>query len=55
MQVYDVTPYVEDHVGGLEAISKNAGKDNTVGFFGKQHPDRVSQLIEEYFIGELVD
>merc|ERR1712137_468320 len=49
-KVYDVTEYVEDHVGGVEAISKHAGKDNTAGVFGPQHPERVKDLLEDYFI-----
>jgi hypothetical protein len=32
-QVYDVTPYVEEHPGG-DAILNNAGGDSTEGFFG---------------------
>jgi hypothetical protein len=32
-QVYDVTPYVEEHPGG-DAILNNAGADSTEGFFG---------------------
>jgi cytochrome b involved in lipid metabolism len=52
-RVYDVTPYVEDHVGGPESISRLAGLDNTKGFLGKQHPEKVTQMIEEYYIGDL--
>jgi cytochrome b involved in lipid metabolism len=33
LQVYDVTPFVEEHPGG-DAILNNAGGDSTVGFFG---------------------
>lgn len=33
MQVYDVTPYVEEHPGG-DAILNNAGGDSTEGFYG---------------------
>jgi hypothetical protein len=32
-QVYDATPYVEEHPGG-DAILNNAGADSTEGFFG---------------------
>lgn len=52
-KVYDVTSYVEDHVGGPEAISKRAGLDNTKGFYGIQHPEKVRDMIKEYFIGNL--
>ena len=37
-----------------EAIMNNAGLDNTVGFFGEQHPRHVFELIEEFKIGKLV-
>jgi hypothetical protein len=40
-------------VGGVNSISKNAGFDNTAGVRGKQHPDRVKDMIEDYFIGYL--
>ncbi|KAF5820365.1 putative cytochrome b5-like heme/steroid binding domain-containing protein [Helianthus annuus] len=32
-KVYDVTPYVEEHLGG-DAILAHAGDDSTEGFFG---------------------
>ena len=50
--VYDVTAYVEEHPGG-QAILNNAGRDATKGFFGPQHPARVFDMIEDYYIGEL--
>ncbi|KYR00129.1 hypothetical protein DLAC_03281 [Tieghemostelium lacteum] len=51
-KVYDVTEYVEKHMGGL-AIMNNAGKDSTVGFKGDQHPVKVKQILDEFYIGEL--
>ncbi|KAN0027413.1 hypothetical protein ACTFIV_000696 [Dictyostelium citrinum] len=51
-KVYDVTDYVDKHMGGL-AIMRNAGKDSTEGFNGEQHPIKVRQVLEEYYIGEL--
>lgn len=51
-KVYDVTPYVEEHPGG-KAILRNAGADSTTGFHGPQHPDRVFDLIEDFYIGDL--
>jgi cytochrome b involved in lipid metabolism len=32
-KVYDVSPYVEQHMGG-DAILKNAGLDSSAGFHG---------------------
>ena len=51
-KVYDVTPYVNEHPGGA-AILRNAGGDSTEGFFGPQHPDRVFDLIDDFYIGDL--
>ena len=52
-KVYDVSPYVEEHPGG-RAILRNAGRDATKGFFGPQHPDRVFDLIDDFYIGDLL-
>ncbi|GAM23384.1 hypothetical protein SAMD00019534_065590 [Acytostelium subglobosum LB1] len=51
-KVYDVTPYVDKHMGGL-AIMRNAGKDSSKGFHGDQHPVKVAQILEDFYIGEL--
>ena len=51
-KVYDVTPYVEEHPGGL-AILRNAGGDTTEGFHGPQHPPRVFDIIDDFLIGKL--
>lgn len=51
-KVYDVTPYVQEHPGG-EAILRNAGGDATDGFYAPQHPERVFDLIDDFYIGDL--
>ena len=51
-KVYDITAYVEEHPGG-QAILNNAGNDSTKGFYGPQHPSRVFDIIEDYYIGDL--
>ena len=53
--VYDITPYVTEHPGGVKAILKNAGGDATKGFKGPQHPARVFDMIDDYKIGTIVD
>ncbi len=53
-KVYDVTPYVEEHPGGL-AILRNAGGDATDGFHGPQHPPRVFDIIDDFLIGRIVE
>lgn len=52
LSVYDITAYVEEHPGG-QAILNNAGKDSTKGFYGPQHPSRVFDMIEDFYIGDL--
>ncbi|KAI3447036.1 hypothetical protein Pfo_003701 [Paulownia fortunei] len=52
-KVYDVTSYVEEHPGG-DAILAHAGDDSTEGFFGPQHATRVFDMIEDFYIGDLV-
>lgn len=39
--------YVEQHVGGEEAIVRYAGKDNTAAFHGDQHPKKVAEVLDE--------
>jgi cytochrome b involved in lipid metabolism len=53
--VYDITPYVTEHPGGVKAILRNAGGDATKGFKGPQHPARVFDMIDDYKIGTVVD
>ena len=53
-KVYDVTPYVEEHPGGL-AILRNAGGDATEGFHGPQHPPRVFDIIDDFLIGKIAE
>ena len=54
-KVYDLSEFVDEHPGGVEAIMKRAGGDATEGFFGPQHPSRVHDMIDEYLVGEIVD
>lgn len=53
-KVYDVTSYVDQHPGG-SAIFRNGGADSSVGFHGDQHPDKVNDLLPDFYIGELDD
>ncbi|EYU30707.1 hypothetical protein ABFS82_11G054000 [Erythranthe guttata] len=52
-KVYDVTSYVEEHPGG-DAILVHAGDDSTDGFFGPQHATRVFDMIEDFYVGDLI-
>ena len=51
-KVYDVTPYIAEHPGG-DAIFRHAGCDVTEGFNGPQHPPRVFDLIDDFYVGDL--
>jgi cytochrome b involved in lipid metabolism len=52
-RVFDLTTYLAFHPGG-DAMVKWLGKDATKAFKGDQHPSSAADVIEEYFIGNLV-
>eukprot|EP01113_Clastostelium_recurvatum_P044465 TRINITY_DN7512_c0_g1_i3.p1 TRINITY_DN7512_c0_g1~~TRINITY_DN7512_c0_g1_i3.p1 ORF type:complete len:142 (-),score=36.37 TRINITY_DN7512_c0_g1_i3:55-480(-) len=51
-KVYDVTSYVEEHMGG-DAILNYVGGDSTRAFRGDQHPDKVQQILDQFYIGDI--
>ncbi|CAN0540459.1 unnamed protein product, partial [Scytosiphon promiscuus] len=51
-QVYDVTPYLDQHPGG-DALLRNVGADSTEGMHGPQHPAQAMEILEQHFIGHL--
>ncbi|GAB5033102.1 nitrate reductase [Nannochloropsis oceanica] len=51
-QVYDVTPYLQEHPGGVAAIVMNAGKDATEDFEAI-HSKRAWAMLDEYLVGTL--
>jgi predicted heme/steroid binding protein len=50
--VYDVTTYIDQHVGG-DVIFKNAGRDNTERFHAEQHEAKTFQIVKQYRIGKI--
>lgn len=51
-RVFDVTRFVNQHPGGLDALLNNSnGRNATAAFFGKQHKPHVYPMINEYFVG----
>ena len=53
-QVYDVTSYVDDHMGG-DAILNHAGGDNTEAFYSDQHPQpKAEDVLNEFHIGHII-
>jgi len=53
-RIYDLTTYVEEHPGG-EGILNHAGGDSTDGFHGPQHPPRAFDILDDFYIGTLVE
>lgn len=52
-QVYDVTSFLDDHPGGGESITINAGQDSTEAF-NDLHSDKARRDLQKYYIGDLV-
>ena len=53
-KVYNITKYIDEHPGGVKAISAYAGRDATKAFRGPQHGAQVDDVISIFYIGELV-
>nr|BDT56506.1 nitrate reductase-like protein [Rapaza viridis]BDU67343.1 nitrate reductase-like [Rapaza viridis] len=53
-KVYDCTPFLDDHPGGAESITMNAGTDTTEEF-ESLHSAKATQMLEDYYIGDLVE
>lgn len=53
-QVYDVTDFLDDHPGGGQSITINAGQDSTEEF-NTLHSDKARAMLEDYYVGELDD
>ncbi|KAL5171572.1 Cytochrome b5 isoform E [Glycine soja] len=52
-QVYDVTPFLDDHPGGDEVLVTATEKDATTDFEDIGHSDSATQMMEKYFVGEV--
>ncbi|PIA38264.1 hypothetical protein AQUCO_02800143v1 [Aquilegia coerulea] len=52
--VYDCTPFLKEHPGGIDSILINAGSDCTEEF-DAIHSDKAKTMLEKYRIGELID
>lgn len=53
MQVYDVTPFLDDHPGGDEVLVTATEKDATTDFEDIGHSDSATEMMEKYFVGEV--
>ncbi|XP_047546119.1 cytochrome b5-like [Vanessa atalanta] len=54
-EVYDVTPFLDDHPGGHEVLLNVAGKDASEDFDDVGHSSDAKDMMKKYKIGELVD
>ncbi|XP_050363001.1 cytochrome b5-like [Nymphalis io] len=54
-EVYDVTPFLDDHPGGHEVLLNVAGKDASEDFDDVGHSSDAKHMMKKYKIGELVD
>ncbi|XP_053213698.1 regulator of nonsense transcripts 2-like [Panonychus citri] len=54
-KVYDVTDFMYEHPGGDYIIAENAGRDATIAFLSSRHGKDAFDLMEKYFIGNLVE
>ncbi|XP_057454877.1 cytochrome b5-like [Lotus japonicus] len=52
-KVYDVTPFLDDHPGGDEALITATEKDATIDFEDVGHSDSAIEMMEQYFVGEV--
>ncbi|XP_019850089.1 PREDICTED: acyl-lipid (8-3)-desaturase-like [Amphimedon queenslandica] len=54
-KVYDVSSFVSRHPGGLEQILLGAGRDITQLFESYHKTDTFKNVLEKYYVGELID
>ncbi|KAL6972153.1 Cytochrome b5 isoform E [Sarracenia purpurea var. burkii] len=52
-KVYDVTPFTDDHPGGVEVLLSATGKDGTNDFEEVGHSESARELMGKYYIGEI--
>ena len=53
-KVYDCTQFLQEHPGGAESITMNAGEDCTEDF-DAIHSVKAREMLEKYYIGDLVE
>ncbi|KAJ0910825.1 putative cytochrome b5-like heme/steroid binding domain, cytochrome b5, heme-binding protein [Helianthus annuus] len=52
-KVYDVTPFLDDHPGGAEALLLATEKDATEDFETVGHSQDAKDQMKDYYVGEL--
>lgn len=53
--VYDVTPFLNEHPGGEEVLLEQAGKEASDHFEDVGHSSDARDLMKKYQVGEIVD
>ncbi|XP_026331389.1 cytochrome b5-like [Hyposmocoma kahamanoa] len=51
--VYDVTNFLNEHPGGVEALTDYAGKDATKAFEDVGHSEDAREMMRKYKIGHV--
>uniref|UniRef100_A0A7E4V000 Cytochrome b5 heme-binding domain-containing protein n=1 Tax=Panagrellus redivivus TaxID=6233 RepID=A0A7E4V000_PANRE len=52
-KVYDVTPFIDDHPGGISVLLGAAGGDATAAFIAAKHPASITERLAKLQIGTL--
>ena len=52
-KVYDVSPFLDEHPGGIEVIMEYAGLDATSDFEDLPHPPEAYDMLKAYLIGKI--
>ncbi|KAD5317086.1 hypothetical protein E3N88_17032 [Mikania micrantha] len=53
LQVYDVTPFLDDHPGGDEVLVLATGKDATEDFEDVGHSKNAVDMMKDLYVGDL--
>ncbi|KAL3268093.1 hypothetical protein HHI36_007220 [Cryptolaemus montrouzieri] len=53
--VYDVTPFLNEHPGGEEVLLEQAGRDASDPFEDVGHSSDARELMVKYKVGEIID
>jgi len=53
--VYDVTPFLNEHPGGEEVLMEQAGKDATESFEDVGHSTDAREMMIKYKVGEIIE
>ncbi|GAB1601960.1 cytochrome b5-like [Argonauta hians] len=53
-KVYDITEFLIKHPGGEDILLEHAGRDATHTFEDTGHSEAASEILPQYYIGELI-